>query len=154
MTLLIAIFGFVLKFATGGALGGILKFFNDKERIKTSFVARAFGSAVEAEIGMRSAVAEERKALYASSPFARHVATLLTLLIVGPPALHAAAIYIDTLFRFFWLPFIGWFPVHWMIDKAPEPYATAEGLICLGYIGVTTIGASIIGAASKYLRGK
>lgn len=152
MTILIAIFGFILKFATGGALGGIMRYFTDKERIKTSFVARAFSSAVEAEIGMRQAVATERAALYTQSPFNRMIAGVLTLLIVGPPALHAAAIYIDTLFTWFWLPFLGWVHVNWAIAKAPEPYATAEGMICLGYIGVTTVGASIVSAAARYLR--
>lgn len=144
MTILIAIFGWVLKLLTGGALGGLLTYFNNKERIKLGFVGRAFSSAVEAEIGIRQSVATERAALYAVSPFNRFVAGILTLLIVLPPAAHAAAVYADTLFTF----------IDWRIPKAPPPYDTAEGVICMGYIGVTTIGASIVAAASRVLRGK
>lgn len=70
------------------------------------------------------------------------VYSLLTLLIVGPPALHWCLVYLDTLLT----------ASDWAIPKAPEPYATYEFQMLFGFLGIGGIGGIATAVINRFRR--
>lgn len=144
--LIAAIFGGglakILSFFGGSVITGVLGAITNAQTQKTLRITAfttALTSALTADVARYQASSNERIALWGSFWY-----RVLVYLIVAPPALHAAGIYIDTLFTF----------IDWKIPAAPYPYNEWEMTVLATFIGVGGGVAAIIGAAKYFGLGK
>lgn len=117
------------------AVTGVINNKMTQETGRQGIWAGALASAFNAELEMKKIASSERTALWGSPTY-----RLLTLLCVAPPAMHAAAIYFDTLFVW----------IDWKIPPAPAPYDMWENAIIMGFLGISAASSTVIGAIKQF----
>lgn len=121
-----------------GALAAFGSWLNNRERQKSIRFA-TFGklvtAAMKAEVDMRQVVSSERQALWNSAGY-----RWLTYLIIVPPSLHMAAVFLDTTFSF----------IDWKVPSAPPPFDEWGGAIVLSFVGAKAFVGAAVGAARQF----
>lgn len=141
---------FLGMFGTGilSTVSDVIKSKDTNATARLGLFTTMVGQAAAAEVQYRQVVANERTELWKSSALYR----LFNALIIGSAAVHWAAIMIDTTFRTFYVPLVGWCLVDWKIPAPPEPYASWEGVMLLSFVGVSTVASHVGGTVASAVK--
>ena len=135
--------GFLVKLLGNGILAPILSYLQQKDTTQRDIAVAQIGADQQRDQALVQGQIETNRLRAAAQPEFR----LLVYLIALPPALHAAAVYFDSMP--FWTPFGSHVVGAWGVPSPPGDYAAMQTDILKSFfiVAPTIAAAKVIGAA-------